>query len=282
MKSLLRLAALPLALALCGTVSSANSGQSTQTPTRRWYDDIRLGTFGWAYGPALSQLSTGRASTINGNPGNSPITITQQLNLNAPAHSIGKSGDFRYTFINFLNWTPVAQPQGTSLLTVDNPWLGFAGTHLDQGSTQWWARYEAAAALTSRSRDAGMLAAVRTVQIFTFTLDRQKKWTFWPVLVPEHRFVRDGSSNSLFLQPNLTYAVNDRLSLGAFIEAFYIRPANSSILNWQSAMDSTLALSPTFRFKNGAFFQPFLNFYTGTAPSINTAHLGFYFGGRIL
>jgi hypothetical protein len=269
---------LALSVLLCSSAALAATGQSKSELPKHWYQDLRLTTFGWTYGPALGQMNTGRTATPEGQPG-SPMVITQQLNLNAPATA---DGNFRYTFINFVNWSPVARADGAPLASLSNPFIGIAGTHFENKKYSWWGRYEVSPALTEASRKDGQYFTVRAVKVVSYSFGKKNQWKLAPAIVPALTLKEGGTTNSIFLQPVLTYTLNDRVSWSAFSESFFERPQGESLLTWKSGMRPTLAIGPTYTFKNGYWVQPFLNLYTGTAPSADTAHFGAYFGGRIL
>lgn len=259
------------------SLAQANTGQSTQQARKLWYQDLRLGMFGWSYGPSFGQFTSGRGATPSGDLG-SPVTVGTQFNLSAPAGF----GDYRYTVVDALTWSPFERADGTSIVTAANPAVGVAGTLMETSSFSWWGRYEVSPALTTASQEAGQIATIRAIKALTYKFGPKQRWSIGSFLVPQVTVLQDGTSNSLYIWPSINYAANDKVTWTIFVESSWARAKGDSLLNWTKSMDPNLAFGPTVSFKNGFWLQPFLNVYPGGRVNMDTAHLGMYFGGRLL
>jgi hypothetical protein len=271
------LCALLLAGAFTPSPAEANSGQSAQVARKRWHEDLRLGLFGWSYGPAFGQFTSGRGATPSGELG-SPVTVGTQFNLSAPAGF----GDYRYTAVDALTWSPFERETGTSIVSAANPAFGLAGTALETQSFSWWGRYEISPAVTTASQEAGQIATIRAIKSLGYKFGPKQRWSLGAFLVPAVTFLQDGSSNSFYIWPSINYASNDKVTWTIFVESAWSRAKGDSLLNWSKAMDPNLAFGPTVTFNSGYWLQPFLNVYPGGKINTDSAHLGLYFGGRLL
>jgi len=269
--------ALILFLLATSPLAWANSGQSTQQARKSWRDDLRLGVFGWSYGPALGQFTSGRGATPTGEPG-APVTVGTQFNLSAPAGF----GDYRFTAVEALTWSPFERTTGTSLVTAADPAFGMAGTQYEGTSFSWWARYEVAPAITSASREAGQVATLRAIKSLSYKFGPKQRWSVGSFLVPMMTFSSSGSSNFFYIWPSINYASNDRVTWSVFLESAWSRAKGDSFFNWSRAMEPNVAFGPTVSFKSGLWVQPFLNVFPAAQVNMDTAHLGVYFGGRLL
>jgi hypothetical protein len=253
---------------------SATSSSTVSLP-KKWLKELQLGLFGWTYGPGLGAFGSGRTPTPSGALGG-PVTVVTQLNLSAPAF-----GSFRYTLIDLLTWNPVERTTANPLLNASNPALGIAGTHVDRDGFSWWARYEVEPAVTTTSQARGERGTLRSVQVVTYPLGSERRWSLVGVAVPSWTFLTSGTNNGLYLMPQIVRKVSNAVSWSIFLEAIYSRPPGASFLSWSQAVEPNLAVSPTITFKNGYWFRPFLSVFPGGRIHWETAQLGAYFGGQL-
>ena len=257
--------------------AQSTSAQSVQQAKKLWYQDLRLGMFGWTYGPAFGQFTSGRGATPSGKLGG-PVTIATLFNLNAPAGF----GDYRYTLVEPLTWSPFVRGSGTPIVTVDNPAVGIAGTLIETSSFSWWGRYEVSPALTTASQEKGQIAMIRAIKALTYKFGPKQRWSVGSFFVPQVTLLQTGTTESLYIWPSLNYAANNKITWSIFVETAWERKQGNDFLNWNNSMTPTLAFAPTVTFKNGLWWQPFLNVYPGGKINMDSAHLGMFFGGRLL
>lgn len=270
-------AAALLGLGIMPTPAHAADGQSSSAQRRSWQEDLRLGLSAWSYGPALGRLTTGRAATPTGDLG-SPVTVGTQLTLSAPSGF----GDFRYLAAEELTWNPFDPTEGAALLTNSNPTFGVTGTHHDGDRINWSGQYDLSPAITDATRATGQELILRAVENLAYTLDAGKRWRFGATIIPSWTLTRDGSSQSLYASPSITYTVNDRLNWGVFMETAYSHGIGAGVLDWSRAMEPNLGFGPTYSFRSGYWMQPFVNLYPGARINADTTQLGVFFGGRVL
>jgi hypothetical protein len=275
LRSVLILALSTSALPVARAEESATSSSSTISIPKKWLKELQLGLFGWSYGPGLGALGTGQTPTPSGALGG-PVTVVTQLNLSAPAF-----GSFRYTLIDLLTWNPVDRVTTNPLLNASNPALGIAGTHVDRDGFSWWARYEVEPGVTTASQARGEWGTLRSVQVVTYPLGAERRWSLVGVAVPSWTVLSSGSSNGLYLMPQIVRQVSTAVSWSVFLETIYSRAPGTRLSNWSLAVEPNLAVSPTITFKNGYWLRPFVSVFPGGRINWETAQLGAYFGGRL-
>ncbi len=251
------------------------SQSSAVSLPKKWLKELQLGLFGWSYGPGLGAFGSGRTPTPSGGVGG-PVTVVTQMNLSAPAF-----GQFRYTLIDLLTWSPFTPSAPNPLLAASNPALGVAGTHFDRNGFSWWARYELEPAVTSASRARREWGTARSVSVATYAFGAGRRWSVVGVAVPWWTILSSGTSNGLYLMPQVIRQVSDSVSLSVFLEAVYLRATGASFWDWTRGVEPNLAVSSQISFKNGYWVRPFLSVFPGGQISWKTAQLGAYFGGQL-
>lgn len=242
-------------------------------PKSRW-EQMELAVNGWLYGPAIGNWNT-RAPNIQGQAA-IPMAMTTQLTLSVPLFGRFKAA---------VTPTFTMQPFEGSTLQLQNPSFGVQGDVVESkgGPFSYWARYEVVVPVTAATRAAGQRLVPQAVNVLSYQ-PTGTNWQFRLVAVPSATIFDDGSwGMNAYFSPQIHYLVNDRFRVVALLEKYMIRRKDAHVFDFRDSQPSNMGLGVRYTlWRDGLWFQPFLNFYPFGPINGNTVHLSFFFGGRVL
>lgn len=256
--------------ALSQTPSSTSTLESPKKPSL--LDTFKMGTFGWSYGPSISAFSEGRIPQQSGAPSQNQSGIWTQLTPRVAAF-----GGFDFVIVPTFLVQPFDSIRPFQFL---NPTVGLTGMLYDGPALKWWTRAEILVPMTEGSIRDGLLLSPQMVNVVSYRAP-SSPWDARAVIVPFHSRFSDGTnSGGVYMNPMLFFHMNENIAPVVLAEVFTSRARNAAVSTLGQAQPTYVGAGFRYTWKNGRFFQPYLNSFTDN-PSLANTGVAFWFGGPI-